>query len=139
MILDLLQMVWTNGGITVSETATLICGAVQKRKLTKVFITDKGYEERTRNVAGVNLQTIETDFGLLNIMLNRYMPADQIAVSSLDELAPVFLRVPGRGFLFAEPLAKTGASDRFQIYGEVGLKYGNERSHGKVTNLTTTP
>jgi hypothetical protein len=63
MILDLLQMVWTNGGITVSETATLICGAVQKRKLTKIFITDKGYEERTRNVAGVNLQTIETDFG----------------------------------------------------------------------------
>ena len=47
MILDLLQMVWTNGGITVSETATLICGAVQKRKLTKIFITDKGYEERT--------------------------------------------------------------------------------------------
>jgi hypothetical protein len=139
MILDLLQMVWTNGGITVSETATLICGAVQKRKLTKIFITDKGYEERTRNVAGVNLQTIETDFGLLNIMLNRYMPADQIAVSSLDELAPVFLRVPGRGFLFAEPLAKTGASDRFQIYGEVGLRYGNERSHGKITNLTTTP
>lgn len=139
MILDLLQMVWTNGGITVSETATLICGAVQKRKLTKIFITDKGYEERTRNVAGVNLHTIETDFGLLNIMLNRYMPADQIAVSSLDELAPVFLRVPGRGFLFAEPLAKTGASDRFQIYGEVGLRYGNERSHGKITNLTTTP
>jgi len=139
MILDLLQMVWTNGGITVSETATLICGAVQKRKLTKIFITDKGYEERTRNVAGVNLQTIECDFGRLNIMLNRYMPADQIAVSSLDELAPVFLRVPGRGFLFAEPLAKTGASDKFQIYGEVGLRYGNERSHGKITNLTTTP
>lgn len=51
----------------------------------------------------------------------------------------MFLRVPGRGFLFAEPLAKTGASDRFQIYGEVGLRYGNERSHGKITNLTTTP
>jgi hypothetical protein len=139
MILDLLQQVWTNGGITVSETATLICGAVQKRKLTKIFITDKGYEERTRNVAGVNLQTIETDFGLLNIMLNRYMPADQIAVASLDELAPVFLRVPGRGFLFTEPLAKTGASDRFQLYGEIGLRYGNERSHGKITGLTTTP
>jgi hypothetical protein len=61
------------------------------------------------------------------------------SVALHNELAPVFLRVPGRGFLVAEPLAKTGASDRFQIYGEVGLRYGNERSHGKITNLTTTP
>lgn len=139
MILDLLQTTWENGGITVSETATLICGAVQKRNLTKIFVTDKGYREQTRNVGGVSLQTIETDFGLLNIMLNRYMPADTVAVASLDELAPVFLRIPGKGFLFTEPLAKTGASDKFQIYGEVGLKYGNERSHGKITGLTTTP
>lgn len=136
MILDLLQTTWENGGIAVSETATLICGAVQKRRLTKIFVTDKGYEEQTRTVGGVSLQTIETDFGRLNIMLNRYMPADQVIVASLDEMAPVFLRVPGRGFLFTEPLAKTGSSDKFQIYGEVGLKYGNERSHGKITGLT---
>lgn len=43
------------------------------------------------------------DFGRLNIMLNRYMLADQIAVASLDELAPVFRRVPGRGFLSPSP------------------------------------
>lgn len=138
MILDLLQTTWTNGGISVSETATLMCNAHQKRLLTKIFITDKHYEEQTRNVGGVSLQTIETDFGRLNIMLSRYMPADTVIVASLDELAPVFLRIPGRGFLFTEPLAKTGSSDKYQIYGEVGLKYGNERSHGKITNLTTS-
>jgi hypothetical protein len=139
MVIDLLQTTWQNGGITVSETATLICNAFQKRQLTKAFIEDRDYREQTRNVGGVSLQTIETDFGRLNIMLNRYMPADTVVVASLDELAPVFLRIPGRGFLFTEPLAKTGASDRYQIYGEVGLRYGNERSHGKITGLTTTP
>lgn len=135
MILDLLQTTWENGGISVSETATIMCNAAQKRRLTKIFITDKGYKEESRNVGGVNLQTIETDFGRLNIMMSRYMPAGTVIVASLDELAPVFLRIPGRGFLFTEPMAKTGASDNYQIYGEVGLRYGNERSHGRITNL----
>lgn len=139
LIVDLLQKVWQNGGISVSETATILCNAYQKRMLTKAFVWDKGYREQTRNVGGVSLQTIETDFGQLNIMLNRYMPADTVVVASLDELAPVFLRIPGRGFLFTEPLAKTGASDKYQIYGEVGLRYGNERTHGKITGLTTAP
>lgn len=137
MILDLLQQVWTNGGIQVSETATIMANAWQKRMLSKIFITDKNYQEQTRNVGGVNVQTIETDFGRLNIMLERHMPADQISVVSLEECAPVFLNIPGKGFLFTEPLAKTGAADRFQIYGEVGLKYGNEKAHGKITGLTT--
>src|SRR5690606_8240445 len=102
--------------------------------LTKIFITDKNYQEQTRSVGGVSVQTIETDFGRLNIMLNRHMPADVLAVVSLDECAPVFLEIPGKGFLFVEPLAKEGASDRNQIYGEIGLEYGNEKAHGKITN-----
>ena len=138
MILDLLQDVWENGGIQVSETATIMCNAWQKRTLTKIFVTDKNYQEMSRNVGGVSVSTIETDFGRLNIMLNRHMPADQLAVISLDQCAPVFLNIPGKGFLFVEPLARTGAADKFQIYGECGLKYGNERTHGKITGLTTS-
>lgn len=137
-ILGLLQMVWENGGIQVSETATIMANAWQKRQLTKIFVTNKNYQESSRNVGGVNLQTIETDFGMLNIMLNRYMPTDQVAVVSLEQCAPVFMDIPGKGFLFTEPLAKVGASERFQIYGEVGLKYGNEKAHGKLTELTTS-
>ena len=34
-------------------------------------------------------------------------------------------------------LAKIGASDRAQIYGEVGLEYGVEKHHGKIVNLAT--
>ena len=35
--------------------------------------------------------------------------------------------------MLAEPLAKTGASDDVQIYGEIGLEYGNEKAHGCLT------
>jgi len=132
-ILDLFQKVWENGGIQEAETRTIIVNAAIKRRLTKLFVTDKGYKEDTRNVGGVNLQTIETDFGRANIMLNRYMPTNRLVVASLEELAPAFLEIPGKGHFFAEPLAKTGSADKVQVYGEIGLKYGNERKHGLIT------
>jgi hypothetical protein len=136
MVLDLMQSVWTNGGITEQETATLMVNAKQKRALTKIFVTDKNYQETTRNMGGVSVQTIETDFGRVNIMLNRHMPVDTLVVASLEVCKPKFLLIPEKGFLFLEPLAKTGASEKAQIYGELGLEYGAELQHGKITNLS---
>jgi hypothetical protein len=135
LLLNLLQMVWENGGIMVSDTATIMCNAFQKRRLTKAFITDANYQEMTRDVGGVSVTTIETDFGRLNIMLNRYMPTDEVFVVSLEQCMPAFMLIPDKGFLFVEPLAKVGASERSQLYGEIGLKYGNEKAHGKIINL----
>lgn len=116
-----------------------MCGAWQKRMLTAEFITKKNHREQTRNVGGVSVTTIETDFGTLNVMLDRYMPADTVEVVSLDQCVPVLLETPGKGFLFSEPLAKTGSVDKAQIYGEIGLEYGHEIAHGKITGLTTSP
>jgi len=125
--------VWTNGGLQEGETRTIIVNSKLKRALTRVFIKDAKYQEGERNVGGVNLKTLETDFGVMNIMLNRYVPADKLIVASLEQLAPAFLEIPGKGHFFAEPLAKTGASDDVQIYGEIGLQYGNEKAHGVLT------
>ena len=132
-VLDLMQDAWDNGGLQEGETRTVIVNASLKRQLTKIFIKDKGYQEASRSVGGVNLQTFETDFGKCNIMLDRWMPADTLAVTSLEDCKPAFLEVPGKGHFFAEKLAKTGASDKVQVYGEIGLNYGNERKHGKLT------
>ncbi|MFE1358851.1 SU10 major capsid protein [Streptomyces harbinensis] len=136
-VIDLLQAVWEAGGIQESETAALMCNGFQKRMLTKLFVTDANYQEQTRTVGGVSVSQIITDFGVLNVMLNRYMPSDTVAAVSLGQCAPVFLEIPGKGFLFAEPLAKVGAADRVQLYGEIGLEYGNEKAHGKITGLAT--
>lgn len=130
---DLFQKVWTNGGLRESETRTIVVGGPLKRQLTKAFIRDRGYAEETRNIGGLSLDTIVTDFGRANIMLNPYMPNDKLVVASLEDLRPCFLEIPGKGHFFVEPLAKTGASDKVQIYGEIGLNYGNERKHGVLT------
>ena len=139
MLLDLMQKVWDSGGIRESETATVIVNSTLKRALSKIFVTDKNYQESTRNVGGVNLQTIETDFGSLNIMLNRHMPVKEIAVVSMEQLSPVFMAIPNKGHFFLEELAKTGANTKYQIYGEIGLEYGSEISHGKITGVIPSP
>lgn len=132
----IVQMAYASGGIAQAATAALMVPAHLKAAISKAAAVAYGqYTETSRNVGGVDMQTIVTDFGTLNVMTNRYMPVGTLAAVSLDQLVPVFLEVPGKGHFFAEPLGKTGASEKYQLYGEVGLKYGNERAHAKCTNL----
>jgi len=131
-----LQGVFDNGGISETDTATLMLGSTQKLALSKAYANAYGkYTETSRMVGGVAVKTVETDFGTLNTMLSRNVPKHEIVVVSLEQCRPVFLETPGKGHMFVEPLAKTGASERFQMYGETGLAYGSERAHGVLTGL----
>ena len=133
---SLLAQVYDNGGIAEGATAAIMCNSAQKINLSRAYASDYGkFHETSRTVGGVDLTTIETDFGTLNVMLERQMPQDALAVVSLEQCQPVFLEIPGKGHFFAEPLAKTGASDDTQLYGEVGLAFGSERAHGLMTGL----
>lgn len=133
---DLLQLAYDNGGISEQETATLIVNSAQRRAVTKAFASAYGqFHETSRTVGGVAVDTLITDFGTLNVMMDRHMPQDVITVASLEQCRPVFLNVPGKGVMFEEPLAKTGASDEVQLYGEIGLEYGNEKAHAAMTGL----
>ena len=133
---DLLQLTYDNGGIQEASTATLIVNSTQKRAISAAYGNAYGkFMETSRTVGGVAVDSIVTDFGTLNVMLDRYVPQDVIIAASLDKLRPVYLETPGKGHFFAEPLAKTGASDDTQLYGEVGLAYGPETAHGVLTGL----
>ena len=63
------------------------------------------------------------------------MPSDQILIADLSVCSPVFLNIPDKGLLFVEELARTGASRKFQLYGEIGLEYGPETYHALITEL----
>jgi hypothetical protein len=135
---ELFQQVWDNGGITESETATIMVGSSQKLNLSNAYSDGVNNRVPDRQIGGVNFETIVTDFGKFNVALNRWMPADACTVLSLEQLYPVFLNIPGKGHFFQESLGKLGAADREQIYGEIGLEYGNEKAHGVIYGLPTT-
>lgn len=131
-----LSTMFTNGAV-INESTVLMVGAQQKINVSNVYsATGLNQPTMTRNIGGVAIDTIVTDFGNLGVMLNRWMPAGQIAVVNLGVCEPVWLNIPGKGSgLFAEPLAKSGASEKFQLYGEVGLEYGPETYHGLLKDL----
>jgi len=133
----LVQSVYDNGGIQQGGTATMFVPSTQKVKISKAYADAYGKADPLagRNVGGVAVEAIVTDFGTLNIAIDRALPADAVALVSVEEIDPVFLNIPGKGVLFEEELAKTGASEKTQIYGEIGLKWGNERAHGVLRGL----
>jgi hypothetical protein len=120
------------------EQPVMFANAYQKQKLSSIYSSALSLAPRDRNISGVNITTIETDFGEIGIVYDRHMPADDIIIADLAFCKPVFLDIPGKGHFFAEPLAQTGSAYKFQIYGEIGLEYGPEQFHGKITNLATS-
>ena len=92
----------------------------------------------SREVNGIKLSTIITPFGTISMIENPKVAAATALVVNPAVCAPVYMPVPGKGNFFREDLAKTGASEKYQIYGQVGLDYGVEFYHGKITGLDTT-
>lgn len=130
------QGIFDNGGL--SGIPVLGVNSRQKRAITAAYAAAYGQAvplTQGEKIGGVAVDTVLTDFGMFGIMLDRHIPQDAVVATTIDQLRPVFLNVPGKGTFFEEPLAKTGASDEVQIYGEIGLEYGNERSHGVLRGL----
>ena len=131
------QGIYDNGGL--SGTPVLLVNSSQKLGITKAYASAYGQAHGLisagERVGGVAVDRMITDFGDFGIMLDRHMPQDTIVAVTLDQLRPVFLNTPGKGVFFEEALAKTGASDDVQIYGEIGLEYGSERNHGLLKGL----
>lgn len=136
------QRIFDNGGLVQGGTRTLFVPSIQKTRLTKAYATAYGSNVNGSIgaptgavVGGVNVNHIITDFGQLNLVVDRALPKDCVVAASMEQIDPVFLAIPGKGVMFEEALAKTGAVDRTQIYGEIGLKYGSERAHGVLRGL----
>lgn len=114
----------------------LFCGAYQKQMITNIYADQfKANMQTTQNVGGMNITEIETDFFKMGVVWDRFMPNDSILIADMAHIAPVFQAVPGKGVLFQEDLAKTGASDKVQIYGQIGLAHGPAFLHGAITGL----
>ena len=74
----------------------------------------------------------------LGIVVDRHIPADDILFADVSVIRPAFMAIPGKGHFFIEEMAKTHSGTNWQLYGEIGLEYGPEVWHGKITDLATS-
>ena len=113
------------------ENPVIFCNAFQKQQISNEY----GYEPESRDVGGVNIQQIITDFAMLGVAYSPQVSTGTIVIADMAYCHPVWLPVPGKGVLFYEELSKTGASERGQIFGQFGLDYGPKEFIGKISGL----
>lgn len=92
----------------------------------------------SREINGIALSSVVTPIGVVYLYLGEYLPSGTALLLNLDVLAPVFQPVPGKGDFFLEELAKTGAGQKYQLFGQIGLDHGPEWYHGKFTGISTS-
>ncbi len=130
---SLFQTMHGNGAIF--SNMVLWMNAFQKSRISDIY----GYAPADRNVGGVNIKQIETDFGDIGVASpHRFMPAAVLLAAEMSVITPVTEPVPDKGNFFVEPLAKVGASEDSQIFGQYGLDHGPAFAHGKITGLSTS-
>lgn len=88
-----------------------------------------------RTVNGIQLASILTPMGVVYLHLGEYLPKGTALLLNLSVISPVYQPVPGKGNFFLEQLAKTGAGDKYQLFGQIGLDHGPEWYHAKITNI----
>jgi hypothetical protein len=129
---QLLRTMYANGAIF--KTMVIWVNAFQKQAISSLY----SYAPMDRNIGGVNLKQLETDFGSIAIAMDRFMPTDTVLVAEMSAIQPVFQPVPEKGNFFYETLAKTGASENGQLYGQFGIDHGANQLHGTLTGLATS-
>ena len=88
-----------------------------------------------RTINGIALSSVVTPIGKVYLYLGEFLPAGTAMLLNLSVLAPVYQPVPGKGNFFLEQLAKTGAGEKYQLFGQIGLDHGPEWYHGKFTGI----
>lgn len=137
LVNDLVQKIRDNGG-DISNLVlwldTISLNQLNGSAVESGVEMGKAYESEY----GIQVKDLLLPIGKVRTALGEFIPSGTVFAFNLDAISPVEQPVPGKGNFFLEPLAKTGAGEKYQLFGQIGLDYGNELLHGKITGLSTT-
>ena len=124
------KQIWDDGGVP----NFILVGGKQKRAIS-TFDQSARRAVYDSTVAGYVVDRIITDLGfVLDVIVDPWMPDDTAIVGDLNKIRVMPLR---NSAMRAEDLAKTGASNKAQIYGEYTAEFRNAtQSLAHHNNLT---
>jgi hypothetical protein len=136
-VADVMKSIYGNNGPT--QDLVLWCDATTMFQINADAVNNGlTVIPAAREVNGIKLSSVITPLGTVYLYLGECLPAGTALILNLNAIAPVHQPVPGKGNFFLEPLAKTGAGQKYQIFGQLGLDHGPEWFHGKLTGIATT-
>jgi hypothetical protein len=126
-----LRDIWAAGG----NPSHIVCGAFQKERISS-FLDNLRQTSRTDTTAGSVVNTYHSEYGDVDILLDRWMPTDTVLVISKEHIgfgpfsqhATKAIQIP----------QTTGLVDTWQIYGAYTSETRAEAAHAKITGLATS-
>lgn len=126
-LFDSIQSAWGYG-----KPNLIICNSHGKSKIN-AFFKDSVRTERSEKTGGITISKIETDFGILDVLMTKQCPTDRMLI--------VQKNLAGWGTLRSwreEAMGKIGDSSETQVIGEYGFILENERAHAVIKGMSTT-
>ncbi|MEK5232043.1 DUF5309 family protein [Lysinibacillus sp. FSL K6-0232] len=127
LIKDGMRQLWNNkltGG-----TYYAFVNADVKDKIDGIYKDKYSYQHQTTNF-GLMVETINTNYGVVNVVLSRDIPADKIVLFN-----DAYVNMAALREAHFEALAKTGDNTKGHVVGEYTLKVGSPKA---VAVLTVT-
>lgn len=131
MLEDAMQDIWTAGG----RPSLLVANGTQQRRINTFL---DGYRETDYEdeVLGTMVRRYKTNFGQLDILLDRHMPTDEVWILDEDKIG--FGPLEGRALSTTKLPPVSKEYDVWQISGEYTAETRLEQSHARIKSLATT-
>lgn len=132
MLEDALVAAWQNDAVT---DLYAIVNATQRRVISQMLdgYRQAGYSDTT---LGTSVRRFETDFGNITVVLDRYMPDDEVLLLDVSRIG--FGPLQGRA-LSEKEIAPTSKEYRqWQWTGEYTCEVRQESVHSRIYGLDTT-
>jgi len=131
MLEDALQDIWVAG----AKAYLILAGATQARRMDTFLdpYKEAGYSDST---FGSFLTRYVTRFGVIDILLSRWMPNDELWI--LDPSKIGFGPLEGRSLGITKLPETSREYDTWQISGEYTSETRMEKSHARIYGLATT-
>lgn len=111
----------------------LMMNSFQKQRTSKIF----QYQPASYTIGGVNIDKIITNFGELGVVYNQEMPTDEIFLLGMDHMSAMFCPYEGQLIVDVETPITAAQKGGF-LYTQIGLDYGPEEYHAKISGLATS-
>jgi len=142
LIDELLLEMFANGAQF--QNMVMFVNGFNKTKISDIY----GYAPQDRNVGGLNIKQIQTDFADIGVITDYDLPTSTGLIADMSVCRPVFVPVSFNGEDFAVdmaagsdvlwvPTAVTAAQKGGFFYAQVGIDYGPKEYHGTITDTAT--
>lgn len=117
----------------IMQRIVALCNSFQRQALGALY----EFVPMDRFIGGSQVSAFYTDFGMIDIMYDPNMPTGSIFFVEMTVCRIKACPIQGR-LVLVEDKPTDGASYAKQVYTQLGLDYGPEEYHGKITGLTTS-